>query len=308
MYYGACHVRFAIETPASPPCIYEYDVLSKKIRFVSGNIDFPTNIQLRRFMVSSYDGTKVPLSLIYTEDSPLRDHSMRPAVLVGYGSYGEPLDLSFNPAFTPLLERGFVLAYAHVRGGGDLGRNWYHRGRLYEKPNAIHDYVACAHALCGKPLAITEPRKLTALGFSAAGVVVGAAANENPGVFGTVVLTHAFLDVKKTMNNDTLFLTAHEYEEFGDPKADQKASQIMSSYCPVSNARRAEHSARFLLTGSLDDNQVPFYNLLIYGKAVRKNSQERHRVHIHIEPHGGHCVHPDLAALQATFIIGNQAD
>jgi protease II len=308
MHYAASHIRFAIGSPASPPCIYEYDALSGKIRFVSGNTTTPTNIQQRRLMVSSYDGSKVPLSLIYTEKPNLKENSTRPVVLIGYGSYGESLDLSFNPALTPLLERGFVLAFAHVRGGGDLCRNWYHRGRLYEKQNAIKDYVACASALCGEPVAITEPRKLTALGFSAAGVVIGAAVNENPGAFGTVVLANCFLDVKKTMENDALFLTEHEYEEFGNPKADLKAADAISSYCPVSNAHRPEeHSARFLLTGALDDHNVPFYNSLIYGKKVRENSRLKNRVNIHIESHGGHSLHPHIAALQATFIIANQA-
>jgi protease II len=258
-------------------------------------------------MVSSYDGTKVPLSLIHAEKPHLIENRTRPAVLIGYGSYGESLDLSFNPALTPLLERGFVLAFAHVRGGGDLCRNWYHRGRLYEKLNAIKDYIACAAALCGEPVAITEPRKLTALGYSAAGVVIGAAVNEIPGAFGVVVLTNCFLDVKRTMENDALFLTEHEYEEFGNPTADPKAAAVISSYCPVSNANRAEeHSARFLLTGALDDHQVPFYNSLIYGKKVRENSRVKNRVNIHIESHGGHSLHPHIAALQATFIIANQ--
>ncbi|CAB9497823.1 Prolyl endopeptidase-like [Seminavis robusta] len=312
MHFEANHVRFSSESPSSPPSVYEFDILTKELRLVSGDANAPANrVQQKRVHVTSKDGTKVPLSLIYREKNATTStqQETRPTVLIGYGSYGEPLDLSYNPALVPLLKRGFVLAYAHVRGGGCLGRDWYMKGRLYNKHKAIEDYIACAQALSSPPLSMTEARKLSALGFSAAGVTIGAAVNQTPDVFGTVVLISCFLDVKKTMENDQLFLTEHEYDEFGNPTADPEAAEAISSYCPVSNALngKEEHTARFLIAGTFDDHQVPFYNSLIYGKKLRAKSRVKSRVHIHIEHHGGHYLQPQIAALQAAFLLGNKA-
>ena len=146
LHYNADSVRFAVESPACPRLVYEYSAKTDQLMVLSAESEFRTeSLHLERVMVESEDGTLVPLSLVYRE----QPSSKKPkrAILVGYGSYGEPLELSYDPAMQPLLKRGFVLAYAHTRGGGDLGKAWYHRGRLYAKQKAVEDYVACAKAL-----------------------------------------------------------------------------------------------------------------------------------------------------------------
>jgi len=254
------------------------------------------------------------MSLVYRTNMEDSKHQQdanaikgRRVVLLGYGSYGEPMDLSFNPSLQPLLRRGFVLAFCHGRGGGDLGRNWYHRGRLYNKANALADYMACAQELVQSPL--LHGNKIIAKAFSAGGVLVGAAVHQRPEWFEKVSLTNCFLDVKKTMENKDLFLTEHEYDEFGDPVNDPKAAEVIAALCPVTNARQSkeEQTASFLLIGAFDDQQVPYWNSVIYGNEIRKKSRVKDRVLIHIESHGGHHLQLHVAALEATFMIGNRA-
>ena len=137
---------------------------------------------------------------------------------------------------------------------------------------------------------------------------MGAAVNQHPELFGNVVLTNCFLDVKKTMENPNLFLTEHEYDEYGNPTSDAKAAKTISSYCPVSTARQAkEQTSRFLIIGAFDDVQTPFWNAFIYGSKIRARSRAKNRVFIHIESHGGHHLQLHVAALEAAFVIGNRA-
>lgn len=265
-----------------------------------------------RILVESQDGTKVPMSLFYSHNknksNKQRQNKASQAILFGYGSYGESMNPSFDPTLRPYLDRGFVLAYAHTRGGGDLGNAWYHQGRLYQKPNAIQDYIACAQALIHQ--GYTEPNHLTFKAFSAGGVLVGAAANQQPNLVGCVVLTNGFVDVLKAMQQSSLYLTQHEYDEWGNPNDDPKAAATIASYCPVTNANNNDtrsnttHRARFLLLGNYEDTQVPYWNALIYGKKIRQNSHSKDKVHVHIESHGGHQLQLHVSALEAAFIIG----
>jgi len=149
MFYCSKSIRFQVESPACPPRIYEYDVGTNKLNQIAGEPFEVRHGMFRheRVLVPSNDGTEVPLSLVFREKSPAKKQNTARAILMGYGSYGEVLDLAFDPSLQPLLHRGFVLAYAHTRGGGDLGRNWYYRGLLYNKPRVVEDYVACAQAL-----------------------------------------------------------------------------------------------------------------------------------------------------------------
>ena len=154
-----------MESPAYPARVWEYSVITTQVKLVSGDLGSqPERLRQERVMVQSKDGTQVPLSLVYHEQSPSKKDKTKRVILIGYGSYGEPLELTFDPALQPLLKRGFVLAYAHTRGGGDLGRAWYHRGRLYEKHKAIEDYVACAQALSRTHQITAKVRSIMGLG------------------------------------------------------------------------------------------------------------------------------------------------
>ena len=134
---------------------------------------------------------------------------------------------------------------------------------------------------------------------------MGAAVNKHPELFQNAILTNCFLDVMKTMENPNLFLTEHEFDEFGDPARDKRAADVISTYCPVSTAasQAKEQTSRFLIIGALDDMQTPFWNALVYGRLMRERSRAKNRVFIHIESHGGHHLQLHVAAMEAAFIL-----
>jgi oligopeptidase B len=306
MHYQSKHVRFHAESPSMPRKTYEYAAQSRRLALLSDDNGNNGDIVQVRTVVSSEDGTLVPLSLVYRKEVQFdEERDAIPVVLMGYGAYGQSMDLAFDPTVQPLLDRGFVLAYAHTRGGGDLGKTWHHRGRLYEKVHAVEDYVACAEALVGYLL--DKPVQVTAKAFSAGGVVIGAAVNRRPGLFCSVVLTNAFLDVNATMRNHSLPLTQHEWDEYGNPLEDHLAAESIASYCPVTNIQGCEYQPSFLLVGTLDDIKVPVWNPVIFGKKLRdKNGKVE--VLLHVEGQGGHHLLGNrlhVAALEAAFIIGN---
>jgi oligopeptidase B len=251
------------------------------------------------------------MSIIYRTDDPTRS---RPTILIGYGAYGEPVVQGFDPTIVPLLNRGFVIAYAHTRGGGELGRAWYRAGRLYEKRRAIEDYIACAEALTGS-LGISDRQSLTAKAFSAGGAIVAGAVNQHPSLFGSMVLTNPFLDVTTSMTNTELALTEHEWNEWGDLVRDDKAASSISAYCPMSNVRPQAYP-KMLLVGTMDDANVPFWHPLTFSVKIRKALRQytgvdvngcSRQVLLHIEPSGGHHLHGtqlDVAAMEASFIMG----
>jgi oligopeptidase B len=209
----------------------------------------------------------------------------------------------------PLLDRGVILAFAHTRGGGDLGKAWHIRGRKYNKMLAVEDFLSCAEALKGYLTGDTKI-ELIARGFSAGGIIVGCAMNLRPELFDKVVLTNAFLDVEATMRNPSLHLTQHEWDEYGNPLHDAKAAKAIASYCPVNNANSCDNLPEVLLVGTLDDDQVPFWNALIYGTKLRDKTDHK-KVSIYIESTGGHHLEGDsrlrVSALEASFILGDSA-
>jgi oligopeptidase B len=261
-----------------------------------------------RVFVSSTDGTRVPLSSIYRKDKKswsslfgVSDDSNRPVVLVGYGAYGEPMNLGCDPSWLPLLERGYVIAFAHTRGGGDLGKDWYHGGRRENKTKSIEDYEVCASYLKDR-----WGGKLTAKAFSAGGVLVGAAVNRQPSLFDNVVLINAFLDVYATLTNSELFLTPHEWDEYGNPLEDAEIDRLIKSYCPVSNMRTNESAPRTLVIGTVDDENVPYWNAAIFAKKLRDFVDDKDKVFLHIEDGGKHQLGSrrlQVAALELAFIL-----
>uniref|UniRef100_A0A7S4AN80 Prolyl endopeptidase n=1 Tax=Pseudo-nitzschia australis TaxID=44445 RepID=A0A7S4AN80_9STRA len=302
MCFEANFFRFELESPFCAGIVYEYNFDTQEITRVSGGKEdndsdndgdgdgdgdnVSSTMQTIRFkkekiVVESLDGTGVPLSLFYKGEENQQEHDSdndnddqaaartkkKTVVLVGYGAYGEPMDVGYNPGWKPLLDRGVVIAFAHTRGGGDLGRAWYGGGRQDQKANGIQDYEACALYL-RKRFSNGNSCSLVAKAFSAGGVLVGAAVNRHPGLFDRVVLTNAFVDVFRTMERADLFLTEHEYDEFGNPSNDPVVDAMIRSYCPIFNLDskiQMEYTkTRFLLIGSLDDPNVPYWNATLY--------------------------------------------
>ena len=343
MCFGAGSFRFELESPVAPGLVYEYGFGTGQITMVSGDIavaDTTTSetktttgpvdrsFRKEKILVPSLDGTRVPISLFYKDDD---DAPRKTVVLVGYGAYGEPMDLGYNPGWKPLLDRGVVLAFAHTRGGGDLGRAWYASGRLEHKARGIEDYEACALYLKDR---FGSSSSLVAKAFSAGGVLVGASVNRHPGLFDKVVLTNAFVDVQSTMGKPDLFLTEHEYGEFGNPEEDPIVGARIRSYCPVYNLDPVVQSeltrTRFLLIGTLDDPNVPYWNATLYfrkllaghnGKtpvggnvssdpeSAGDNETNKDRFFLELQTRGGHHFSSEnrikVLALQNAFILNN---
>jgi oligopeptidase B len=300
MYYDAQAVMFTMESPILQPVTYEYNFQSKTLSSCQPNehtqnayIDEYAHL---RVLVSGYDGAKIPLSIIHRKDvDPFRREGQ--VVLVGYGAYGEPVIRGFDPAAASLVDRGVVLAYAHTRGGGDLGRSWSQGGRLYNKRNAVKDYLACAQFLVDS---LVEPKRLTAKAFSAGGVVVGASINDSPDIFGSAVFVNAFLDVNTSMHTK-MALTEHEYGEWGDPTSDARAAETIAAICPMTNlnGNQKNHPATLLIT-TLDDKNVPCWHALAYHAKLGGPHL------IYTVPQGGHHMHGsglEIAALINSFIM-----
>jgi oligopeptidase B len=303
--YEATSLHFCVDTPIAPRAIYEYNFISRRLEKISGGqeeIEEDKYVSMR-VAVSSSDGTMVPLSLVHRrQDADTLDQI--PVVLMAYGAYGQNLDLSFQPAYQALLNRGYALAFASVRGGGELGVTWHEKGRRHQKSCGIQDYLACAEALHQYLLA--KPVRLVAKAFSAGGVVVASAVNQQPQLFDTVVLTNAFLDVYASMNNPDLALTQHEWDEYGNPLEDDLVKEEMRTYCPVHTAPSAYKNPRTLLVGALQDEAVPYWNALVYAQALRHGGSHSNNVSVLIEDGAGHDLAEKLlhvAAVETTFIL-----
>ena len=308
IFYNASSLRFGVENAFSKGSVYECNFDTGTTMELSSS---PTGQNQRymqqRVLVTSQDGTRVPLTLVHCSSIDPFGPDEYPAVLHGYGAYGEPVMRGFDAVTVSLLDRGFVIAFAHTRGGGELGRAWYRAGRLYEKRNSIDDFLVCAEYLIEN---VTAPSLLTAKAFSAGGVVVGAAINERPELFGSVVFTNAFLDVSSSLN-PLQPLTEHEYEEWGNPMVDPTAALLIASYCPFSNITPSIVYPRALIIGTLDDENVPFWHAVTFQRKYQhlKSQQGDSRgALIYTVPCGGHHLHGvrlEVESLETAFIVDN---
>ena len=206
-----------------------------------------------RLWATSNDGVRVPVSAVYRRG--LQKDGTNPALLYGYGAYEHSNDPMFDPARLSLLDRGFVFAIAHVRGGGEMGREWYEEGKFLYKRNTFEDFIASAGELIAE--GYTSPRRLAIRGRSAGGLLIGAALNARPDLFASAVAQVPFVDALTTMLDDKLPLTVNEYEEWGNPK-DPEYYRYMKSYSPYDNIEPAEYPA-VLAMGGLNDPRVSYW-------------------------------------------------
>lgn len=299
MQLGSASVCFRLDRPAQTPLVYEFEFSSGGLTLLSGNDQIDDDYREDIVSVESWDGVEIPMTVLYKANNDL-GRTKIPILLYGYGAYGQPVCQGFDPSVLPLLDRGVVVAYAHTRGGGELGRAWYEAGRSQNKPNAIEDYLACARYL-GEQSDFLDP-SLTAKAVSAGGVVVGAALNRNPDLFSGAIFVNAYLDLGSMRRTD-LPLTEHEWEEWGNPTVDKDASDLISSICPVSNIEPKEYPP-MLLVGALDDRNVPFQNSLMYAHELNKCSQ--HKAWLYTVFQGGHSLGGsklEVSALEAAFLL-----
>jgi oligopeptidase B len=251
-------LRFVYSSLVTPRSVIDYDMragrweLRKRDEIPSGYD--PTRYVAERLEAVAPDGALVPIALVRRRDTPVDGSA--PALLVGYGAYGYSYDPAFNKNWLSLLDRGFVCAIAHVRGGQELGRAWYEQGRLRHKQNSFSDFIACAEELIERRY--TSPRRLAISGTSAGGLLMGAVTNMRPELFRAVLARVPFTNVIAAMLNPALPLTVGEYDQWGDP-ADPAQFRAMLAYSPYEQIT-AQKYPHILATGGLNDLQVPYWD------------------------------------------------
>lgn len=284
--FDAVEVRFGYVSLTRPPSVFAYEPrtgtrrLLKQVE-VLGGYDPDAYVSTREFAVAP-DGTRVPVSIVRHKDTPLDGKA--PAWLDGYGSYGFPYSTVFTHARVNLLDRGFVCAVAHVRGGGELGKPWHDDGRMAKKENTFSDFIAVAEHLIG--CGYTTPERLVIEGGSAGGLLMGAVTNLRPDLFGIVVTHVPFVDVITTMSDSDLPLTVGEYEEWGNP-ADADAYTMMRSYCPYTNLEPQVYPTMLVKT-SFEDSQVMYWEPAKYVARLRRLKTDGNPLLLHVNMKGGH--------------------
>jgi oligopeptidase B len=278
-------VRYSYTSFVTPNSVYEYDLSSGertllKQQPVLGGYD-STAYTTERTWAHAPDGTRVPVSLVYRSDRP-RDGG--PALLYGYGAYEISIDPYFSSIRLSLLDRGFLFAIAHVRGGGDLGRLWYEHGKFLEKRNTFTDFIAAAEHLVQE--GYSSPETLIARGGSAGGLLMGAITNLRPDLFAGVVAQVPFVDVLTTMLDPTLPLTVHEYEEWGNPE-DPEYYAYLKSYSPYDNVKPA-HYPTMLVTGGLNDPRVSYWEPAKWVQKLRQENLSDSLILLKTEMGAGH--------------------
>jgi len=255
--YESQVMRFFYTSLTAPFSAVDYDMLTRertlvKEQPVRGGYD-RTDYVTERLWADSSDGVRVPMSVVYRRG--LKRDETNPTLLNGYGAYELSSDPMFDPVRLSMLDRGFVFAIAHVRGGGELGREWYEDGKFLHKTNTFGDFIACAERLV--ELGFTNPRRLAIRGRSAGGLLIGAVLNMRPDLFGCAVAQVPFVDALTTMLDDKLPLTVNEFEEWGNP-ADLEYYEYMKAYSPYDNVRATEYPA-LLVTAGLNDPRVSYW-------------------------------------------------
>ncbi len=296
--YDSAVVRYEYTSLVTPRSVFDLDMASGERRLrkrqpVLGDFD-PTSYRTERRWVAAGDGVEVPVSLVWRADMVGEvpgANGPSPCLLYGYGSYEASMDPTFSSIRLSLLDRGFVYAIAHVRGGGELGRRWYEGGKLAAKPHTFSDFVACARAL--EDAGVTAPDRLVARGGSAGGLLMGAVANAAPELFRAIVAEVPFVDCLTTMMDPTLPLTVTEWEEWGNPVEDEAIYRVMKSYSPYDNVRATDEHGRpvrypdILATAGLSDPRVGFWEPAKWVARLRAANPEN-RVLLRVELDAGH--------------------
>ncbi|HEY7758265.1 MAG TPA: S9 family peptidase [Burkholderiales bacterium] len=278
--------RFVYESLVTPDSVFDYDMDTRsrtllKQRPVLGGYDAARYVSELTYAIAA-DGERVPVSMVYRRE--LRASEPQAMLLTGYGAYGFPHDVRFSSARLSLLDRGVIVATAHVRGGGEMGKRWHDGGRMLNKRNTFTDFIAAAEHLIAR--GYTRPDRLVIEGGSAGGLLMGAVTNARPDLFKAVVADVPFLDVVNTMLDATLPLTTGEYEEWGDPR-DRRYFDYMLSYSPYDNIEAKAYPAMLVQT-SLNDSQVMVWEPAKYVARLRAAKTDTHPVLLKINMEAGH--------------------
>lgn len=288
-------LRFSYTSLVTPNTVYDYDMRSK-VREVKKTQEIPSgykkeNYRSERIFAVSKDGTRVPISIVYkipgnpsgSVEAQIRDGT-HPLYLYGYGSYGISMNPSFGTTRLSLLDRGYVYAIAHIRGGSEMGRQWYEDGKFLKKQNTFSDFIASAEHLIKE--GFTKKGEIVISGGSAGGMLVGQAVNERPELFKAMVAKVPFVDVINTMLDETLPLTVTEFEEWGNPK-DPVYYHYMKSYSPYDNVK-AQAYPHMLVTSGLNDPRVTYWEPAKWVAKLREQKTDENLLLQHINMDAGH--------------------
>ena len=256
--YATPTQRYIYESPTTPMQWFDYD-MSARTQTLRKTQEIPSghnaaDYEARRFFATASDGKQVPITVLMKRGTPLDGSA--PLYLYGYGSYGINLDADFSIRRFSIVDRGWVYAIAHVRGGADMGFSWYQDGKRFTKKNSFTDFIACAEELITRGYG--SAGRIVAEGRSAGGLLMGAIANMRPDLWAGVIGGVPFVDVLNTMSDDTLPLTPPEWPEWGNPLEDTEAYDYIASYCPYTNIEAKAYPA-ILSTGGLTDPRVTYW-------------------------------------------------
>jgi oligopeptidase B len=250
-------LRYGYTSLTTPSSVYEYDMETKEKKLlkrqeVQGGFN-PENYVSERVYATARDGVKIPVSLVYRKG--IRKDGNNPLYQYSYGSYGISSEATFSSSRLSLLDRGFIFAITHIRGGQEMGRKWYDDGKLLKKKNTFTDFIDCSEFLIKEKY--TSKEKLVAMGGSAGGLLMGAVVNMRPDLYKAVVAHVPFVDVITTMLDESIPLTTGEYDEWGNPTT-KEYYDYMLSYSPYDNVKKQAYPHMLVTTG-LHDSQVQYW-------------------------------------------------
>ena len=280
-------LRFKYSSLITPNSVIDYHIATgewdlKKEDEIPSGYD-KTQYISERIHATASDGTQVPISIVYKKG--LKKDGSNPALLYGYGSYGATIDATFSSNRFSLLDRGFVFAIGHIRGGSDMGRGWYEDGKMKNKRNTFTDFIACAEHLIKD--GYTSPQKLAIMGGSAGGLLVGACVTMRPDLFKAVICKVPFVDVVTTMNDPSIPLTTLEYDQWGNPE-DKEYYEYMLSYSPYDNIRAAEYPHMLITTG-LNDPRVAYWEPAKFAAKLREMKTDDNLIMLYTNYDSGHA-------------------
>ncbi len=287
MEFNTSLLRYSYSSLTHPTTTYTYnmdngEVSIVKVQQVMEKNFHPDNYISDRIWAIAEDGKKIPISFVRHKDTPVSEAT--PLLLYGYGSYGQTVDAFFSIVRLSLLDRGFIYAIAHVRGGEYLGRDWYEKGKMLHKKNTFTDFISVAKHLIHN--GYTSSSHLYAMGGSAGGLLIGAVINQEPELFHGAIAQVPFVDVLTTMMDESLPLTAGELEEWGNPQVEQHYN-YMKSYSPYDNVGYLPYP-NLLITTGINDKQVPYWEPAKWVAKLREHSTSKNQILLHCDMNAGH--------------------
>ncbi len=278
--------RFSYSSLVTPNSVYDYDLATRK-RELKKRQEIPSGYdangyEVQRFMAPARDGVSIPVSVLLRKGTRL--DGSHPLLLYAYGSYGFTLEPTFNSSVLSMVDRGFVYAIAHIRGGQEMGRRWYDDGKMLKKKNTFNDFIDVAEELIRRKYTTSD--RLVANGGSAGGLLMGAVANMRPDLFRAIVADVPFVDVINTMRDASLPLTAQEWEQWGNPAVPEQYA-YMRSYSPYDNVE-AKAYPWMLVTTSLNDSQVMYWEPAKWVARLRSLKTDENPLYLKTNMAGGH--------------------